>query len=122
MYKSSLIGEDIYTGQISINTDFYDYSTVTNTSLQNYSPLIYKNFNGISTVANEAGLDYGIFYDDWAIDSFLSSSTIPSGGKISYPLDSKTVQVKFDMTGSVDGFLSPIIKNIAVIVSEASLS
>lgn len=122
MYNLELTLPDINCGKISFNSDFYNYNTITNTTLSNYSPLIYTKFDGVSTVAGQAGLDYGTFYDDWAIESFLTDSNITSGARISYPLDSESIQVKFNMTGSVDGYISPLIKNIALIVSEASVT
>lgn len=113
--------EDIYTGKITIDNNLYNYNTVTNTSLQSYSPTIDKVFTNISTVTNAEGLDIGVYYDDWAIDKFLTDGIINPLERISYPLDSDLLQVKFDMVGSSDGFESPIIKNISIIISDASI-
>ena len=112
---------NIYCGKIIINNGFKDLSGA-NVSLQDYEPLI----DTVINTSVNGGRDFGIYYDDWLIEKLLTDHTILSGERITYPIESDTIQLRFNMHGydpsnTTSGYYSPILKNISLIVSEESL-
>jgi len=113
---------NVYCGLIEISATGYDnINTVANETLEVYEPLIHKVFSSISTVEDDAGIDFGVYYDDWIVEKFLTDASVTENEKITYPVDPDYVQVRFDFTGDVDGFYTPVVKNIALIISEGAL-
>jgi len=112
--------QNYYTGLVTISTDFPDYSGANSDIGTGYEPLIDTLFSTVNTTTG--GHAFGIYYDDWLVERLESGGSIPTGQRITYPIDSETIQVKFDLVGEPDGFETPIVKNIAVIISEDSIS
>jgi len=112
---------NIYSGIVTIDENFYNYNTTTNTELENYEPLIDKIFDISTATYMSAGHDLGVYYDDWIIKKLLTSSDIASGERIVFPIDSDTIKIRFNMKGDSAGEFTPILKNISLIISEDSL-
>ncbi len=113
---------NIYCGEISIDNTFFNYNNTSNCTLTDYDPLIYLSYNDVNINDNSFGLNLGVYYDDWLIQSYTSDGIIPENTNLTYPLDAKSIQIRFDMKGDNTGFLTPYIKNIALIISEGSIS
>jgi hypothetical protein len=112
---------NVYCGKITIDNNFKDLSGA-NISLNDYEPLI----DTIINTNENGGNDFGIYYDDWLIEKLLTDSTISNGERISYPVESDSIQLRFDMHGydasdESSGYYTPILKNISLIISEESL-
>ena len=112
---------NVYCGKITIDLNYKSLSGY-NVNLENYEPLIDTTIN--TTV--DGGRDFGIYYDDWLIEKLLADHTISSGERISYPIESDTIQLRFDMHGydisnESSGYYTPVLKNISLIISEDSL-
>jgi len=112
---------NVYCGKVTIDYGykfFDDYGV----SIEDYEPLIDISIN---TTVN-GGHDFGIYYDDWLMEKMLTDHTIYSGERISYPIESDTIQIRFDMhgydvSGESSGYYTPVLKNISLIISEDSL-
>lgn len=112
---------NVYCGKITIDNNFKDLSGA-NISLNDYEPLI----DTVINTSVNGGRDFGIYYDDWLIEKLLTDHTILSGERITYPIESDTIQLRFDMHGydasdESSGYYTPILKNISLIISEESL-
>ena len=112
---------NIYCGKITIDNNFKDLSGA-NISLNDYEPLI----DTVINTNEDGGNDFGIYYDDWLIEKLQTFSSIEENERISYPIDSDIIQIRFDMHGydasnESSGYYSPILKNISLIISEDSL-
>ncbi len=112
---------NIYCGKIIIDNNFKDLSGA-NISLNDYEPLIDTTID----TTEDGGNDFGIYYDDWLIEKLLTDSTILNNERISYPIESDSIQLRFDMHGynasnESSGYYTPILKNISLIISEDSL-
>ena len=135
---------NIHSGKITLDGNEFDLNekdiatnvdsnslTDTGTITLKYEPRIYTEIQTFSTV----GYDYGIYYDPWFINAYITDGKVKDindylfGGNalpypaenISYPINANTIKVKFNLTGPVEGFTSPSIKNIMLLISEATL-
>ena len=61
-------------------------------------PVSYTHLTVINTSVN-GGQNFGIYYDDWLMEKLLTDHTILSGERITYPIESDTIQLRFDMHG-----------------------
>ena len=112
---------NVYCGKVTVDTNYKDLSGY-NVNLGDYEPLIDTTID--TTV--DGGSDFGVYYDDWLIEKLLTDPTIYSGERISYPIESDSIQVRFNMHGydvsnESSGYYSPVLKNISLIISEESL-
>jgi hypothetical protein len=112
---------NVYCGKVTVDTNYKDLSGY-NVNLGDYEPLIDTTI--IITV--DGGNNFGVYYDDWLMEKLLTDPTIYSGERISYPIESDSIQVRFDMHGydvsnESSGYYSPVLKNISLIISEESL-
>lgn len=74
-----------------------------------------------------------IGYDNWSMEAFIkggwTSGTPKTSGtgydfqweNISYPINPKNIQIKFNMSDNDYGFTSPVLKNPSVIISSMTL-
>lgn len=132
-YNTSTIGGSVYNNALADST----------TNSPKYEPRIYSQLKFSTSVdsANVSvpGYEYGTYYDSWLAKAYSTSAKMDtlnnhSGtsayepANLSYPVnceytmvDTKTIKLKFDLTGTTNGFVSPAIKNIVLMVSTASL-
>lgn len=112
---------NVYCGLVTVDTNLYNYNTTTNTTLENYEPLIDKSFSIPVATYTSAGYDLGVYYDHWIIKKLLTSSDVAGGERIIFPVDPETIKIRFNMKGDSAGEFTPILKNISLIISEDSL-
>lgn len=101
------------------------------TASAKYEPPIYTTM----LVTQSAGRDYGNYYDPWFVNAYTTDGRLKDinnyiiGGyalpyppeNLSYPIKAEAIKVKFDMVGPGDGFSSPKIKNMMLMISESTL-
>lgn len=116
--------ENIWCAKIETDKNSLDYSVVdSTTALNTYDPLHTLSFTfATNELLETSGREFSIIYDPTILESYLTDATLPSSETFTYPVDPDLIQVRFDMQGEGAGFQTPIIKNIALIISEGSLS
>ena len=115
----------IWCGKININNDsIIDYSDISGSnSINTYDPLFTLTYTFSS--ANElfgSGSQFSTVYDDTLLKAYKTSGLIEDSSSFTYPIDSDIIQLRFDMNGDGTGFTTPRIRNIALIISEGSVS
>ncbi len=116
---------NIWCGKLELNTNsLTDYSVIdASTALNTYDPLFTLSYTfGSSELLYGSGSDFSTVYDDTLLQAFVTDGAIPSSTTFTYPIDTNKIQVRFDMEGDGTGFVTPKIRNIALIVSEGSIS
>ena len=113
-------------------------NSLTGTLATKYEPKLYTSIKLDNSEENRdnIGKEYGTYYDSWFINAYNTdgrfddlNNYLLGGGQennyvplnATYPINADTIKVKFDMIGPNNGFSSPRIKNIMLMVSEATL-
>lgn len=142
--RNNLKQLDIHSGKITLNGNEWNLNVANIGGIANcnslsdttdmpikYEPRIYTEIQTLSTV----GHNFGIYYDPWFLDSYVTDGKIKDinnyidgngqlpypSENLTYPINANTLKVKFELTGPVEGFTSPSLKNIMVLISEAAL-
>lgn len=116
---------NIWCGKLELNTNsLTDYSVIdASTALNTYDPLFTLSYTfGSSELLYGSGSDFSTVYDDTLLQAFVTDGAVPSSTTFTYPIDTNKIQVRFDMEGDGTGFVTPKIRNIALIISEGSVS
>jgi hypothetical protein len=124
LYNEKLNKSNIWCGKITTDINSLDYSTVSSSiALNTYDPLHTLTFtlSSLSDVQN-IGSVYSVIYDNTLLNKYFTDGLLPTSSTYTYPIDPDLIQIRFDMTGDGTGFVTPIIKNISLIISDASLS
>lgn len=110
-------------GKIVIDNSLPDYSIIdTQNRLIDFDPIFNLSYTFESNAElTDAGRDLGIIYDHTLLNGYLNGS-YPTEEAFAYPIDPDMIQIRFDLTGDGTGFFTPIIKNIALIISDTAFS
>lgn len=116
---------NIWCGKLELNENsLVDYSTTDGSnSINSYDPLFTLSYTfDTEPLLYGSGSNFSTVYDDTLLETYMTSGAIADHTTFTYPIDTNKIQVRFDLEGDGTGFTTPIIKNIALIVSEGSVS
>lgn len=124
LFNEKINKSNIWCGKITTDKNSLDYSAVSGSiALNVYDPLHTLSFTLSSLGDVQAiGREFSVIYDNTLLEKYFTDGTLPTSSTYTYPVDPDLIQIRFDMNGDGTGFATPLIKNISLIISDASLS
>jgi hypothetical protein len=124
LFNEKINKSNIWCGKITTDKNSLDYSAVSGSiALNVYDPLHTLSFTLSSLGDIQAiGREFSVIYDNTLLEKYFTDGILPTNSTYTYPVDPDLIQIRFDMNGDGTGFTTPLIKNISLIISDASLS